>query len=81
MNLSNTAKEVATQHFLSSYPFEEAHEAFDEIMEDPEVLDECVIWEPFTHYSYSTLAEWISDHAETVQEAMDEAVKAAKLAE
>lgn len=81
MQLSNAAKEVAVNHFLSEYLCDEAHEAFDSIMEDPEVLDECVVWEPFEHYNYQTLAEWISDHAETVQEAMDEAVKAAKLAE
>lgn len=75
MNLSNAAKEVAVNHFLSEYLCDEAHEAFDEIMENPEILDECVIWEPFTHYNYGTLAEWMSDHAETVQETMDEAAK------
>ena len=81
MNLSNTAKEVAINHFLSDYHWVEGHVAFDEIMENPEILDECVIWEPFTPYNYGSIAEWMQDHAETVQEAMDEAVKAAKLAE
>lgn len=75
MQLSNAAKAAAANHFLSEYHCDEAHEAFDSIMEDPEVLDECVVWEPFKHYNHQTLAEWISDHAETVQETMDAVAK------
>lgn len=75
MNLSNTAKEAAANYLLSDYPWVEGHVAFDKIKEDPEVLDECVIWQPFTPYNYGSLAEMMQDHAETVQEAMDEAAK------
>ena len=81
MQLSNAAKEVAVNHFLSEYICDEAHEAFDSIMEDPEVLDECVVWEVFDNYPVEVVANWLENLAETVQEAMDEAVKAAKLAE
>ena len=76
MNLSNTAKEVVINHFLSDHHYDEAHKAFDSIMEDPEVLDECIVWKPFTPYNYQKLAELMSDHAEAVQEAIAKALAA-----
>lgn len=81
MNLSNTAKTKAVEHFLSDYPWVDAQTAYDKVMEDPENLDECIVWDVFDSYSVEAVANWLENLAETVQEAMDEAVKAAKLAE
>lgn len=77
MNLSDQAKEIAANHFLSYYPQATgAAAAYDAFMGGIDATEGMLIWQPHAAAGYDKLCELMEKLATDVQQPLDESARA-----